>query len=215
MKLTIQHQERYSRGELLLRTFPGWIYIYLPHWFLLVFAGLWGLVLLLVAFWVILFTGRYPEPMFNYLAGFLKWVTRVETRLYNLSDGYPAFGIRASDDRTNLNIPYPEQVSRGLTVARLLLGIFYVLIPHGLILFFRGIFVLILLIAAWWGVLVTGRFPERIHRWAVEQIRWQLRVDIYLMFMTDRYPPFTGKELSHEAAGTSTGTSSNDEVVSG
>lgn len=207
MKLTIQHQEKYSRGELLLRTFPGWIYIYLPHWLLLIFAGLWGLVLLLVAFWVIVFTGRYPEPMFQYLAGFLKWITRVEARLFNLCDGYPAFGIRASDNRTDLDIPYPEQVNRGLTVARLLLGIFYVLIPHGLVLLFRGIFVLILLIAAWWVVLVTGRFPGRIHRWAVEQIRWQLRIDAYLMFMTDRYPPFTGKELPHEAAGASTGTS--------
>jgi len=214
MKLTIQYQEQYSRGELLLRTFLGWLYIYLPHWLLLVFAGLWGLVLLLVAFWVIVFTGRYPEPMFDYLLGFLKWVTRVAARLFNLSDGYPTFGIKATDDHTDLKVPYPQKVKRGLTVARLLLGIFYVEIPHGLILMFRGFFVGILLFVAWWVVLVTGRFPETIHRWAVGQIRWGLRVDLYMMFMTDRYPPFTGKELPHETAA-SAETASSEAAVSG
>ena len=61
MKLTIKHQEKYSRGELLLRTIFGALYIYLPHGFILMFVGLWGGILQFVAFWVILFTGRYPQ----------------------------------------------------------------------------------------------------------------------------------------------------------
>jgi hypothetical protein len=211
MKLVIRHQEKYSRGELLLRTFLGWLYICIPHWLLLVFAGLWSLVLLLVAFWVIVFTGSYPEPMFRYQAGFLKWLTRVQARMLNLSDGYPAFWIRGTDDHTDLEVPYPGKVRRGLTVARLLFGIFYVEIPHGLFLMFRGIFVGILLFVAWWVVLVTARFPERIHAWAVGQIRWQLRVYLYMMFMTDRYPPFTGDEVPGERAGVPEGTVPQEE----
>jgi hypothetical protein len=198
MKLTIQHQDSYSRGELLLRTFLGWLYIYIPHGFLLLFVGLWGAVLQFVAFWVILFTGTYPEPMFQYQVKLLQWSLRLNARIYNLSDGYPAFGLEGADDHTVLAVPYPEKVNRGLTLLRLFFGIFYVGIPHGFILLIRGFFVGILLFLAWWMVLFTAKFPGRFHEWSVGQIRWQTRVNLYLMFMTDTYPPFTGIELPGE-----------------
>ncbi|MFC2155921.1 hypothetical protein ACFLRB_05480 [Acidobacteriota bacterium] len=61
MKLTIKHQESYSRGELLLRTFFGWIYIVIPHDFALWLVGIWAGILSFLAWWVILFTGKYPQ----------------------------------------------------------------------------------------------------------------------------------------------------------
>jgi hypothetical protein len=199
MKLTIQHQERYSRGELLLRSLFGWLYIMFPHAFVLMFVGLWGAILQFVAFWVVLFTGRYPQSMFEFQVGLMKWSIRITARMYNLSDGYPAFGIRASDgDYTNLTVPYPEKVSRGLTLVRLLFGIFYVYLPHYFILMFRAWFVSILIFLAWWVVLFTAKYPETFHDWVVGQIRWQTRVNLYMKYMTDVYPPFTGDELADE-----------------
>lgn len=199
MKLTIQHQESYSRGELLLRTFFGWLYILLPHAFVLLFLGLWGAILQFVAFWVILFTGRYPQSMFEYQVGLLKWNLRLSARLYNLSDGYPAFGIKSTDDNTDLVIPYPEKVSRGLMLLRLFLGIFYVYLPHLFILYFRAIFVGILIFLAWWVVLFTAKYPDFMFDWVTGQLRWQMRVTLYMQYMTDTYPPFTGDELPEEA----------------
>ena len=199
MKLTIQHQESYSRGELLLRTFFGWLYILLPHAFVLLFLGLWGAILQFVAFWVILFTGRYPQSMFEYQVGLLKWNLRLSARLYNLSDGYPAFGIKSTDDHTDLVIPYPEKVSRGLMLLRLFLGIFYVYLPHLFILYFRAIFVGILIFLAWWVVLFTAKYPDFMFDWVTGQLRWQMRVTLYMQYMTDTYPPFTGDELPEEA----------------
>lgn len=198
MKLSIQHQESYSRGELLLRTFFGWIYILIPHYFLLIFIGLWGAILQFAAFWVILFTGRYPQSMFEFQVGLLKWSVRLSARLLNVSDGYPAFGIKSTDEYTNLDIPYPEKVSRGLVLLRLFLGIFYVYLPHMFILYFRAIFVAILIFLAWWVVLFTGKYPDYMFDWVTGQIRWQLRVSLYMMYMTDTYPPFTGDELPDE-----------------
>ena len=192
MKLTINHQERYSRGELLLRTLFGWLYIALPHGFILMFLGLWGAILQFVAFWVILFTGRYPQSMFEFQLGLMKWNVRLSARLFNISDGYPAFGIKASDEYTALEVPYPEKVSRGLTLLRLFFGIFYVYIPHYFILYFRALFVVILAFLAWWVVLFTAKYPKGMHEWVVGQIRWQMRVSHYMMYMTDEYPPFTG-----------------------
>jgi hypothetical protein len=118
--------------------------------------------------------------------------------MYNLSDGYPAFGVKASDEHTDLAVPYPEKVSRGLTLVRLFFGLFYVGIPHGFILMFRGFYVGLLLFVAWWAILFTARYPNYMFDWVTGNIRWQMRVNLYMGFMTDSYPPFTGDELPTE-----------------
>ena len=198
MKLIIKHQEKYSRGQLLLRALFGWLYIYIPHFFVLMFVGLWASLLRFIAFWVVLFTGKYPQSMFEFQVGMMKWSNRLMARMYNISDGYPAFGVNGTDEYTDLIVPYPEKISRGLVLLRLLFGAFYVALPHGFILYFRALFVGILTFLAWWSVLFTGKYPADWHNWAVGQIRWSNRMTLYLNYMTDVYPPFTGDELPDE-----------------
>ncbi len=194
MKLTIKHQDNYSRGELLLRTLFGWIYIMIPHGFLLFFAGIWGTILQFISWFSILFTGRYPQSFFEFQVGLMQWNIRLNARVLNLSDGYPAFGIHGTDDQTSLEVPYPESLSRGLAIIKFLFGVIYVGLPHGLFLFFRFIWGSILSFLAFWVVLFTGSYPESWHRFNVNTIRWSTRVSLYLGFMTDDYPPFSGKE---------------------
>jgi hypothetical protein len=198
MRLVIKHQEKYSRGELLLRTFLGLFYIWIPHFFVLFFIGIWAAILRFVAFWVILFTGHYPRSMFDYQHGVLKWSVRLAARLFNVSDAYPSFGIKGTDQNTELIVHYPEEVSRGILLLRFFLGFIYVYIPHFFILYFRAIFVGILVFVAWWIVLITGKYPENMHNWVVGQIRWEMRISLYMLYMTDTYPAFTGDELPEE-----------------
>ncbi|MDA7693842.1 DUF4389 domain-containing protein [Flavobacteriaceae bacterium] len=193
MKLSITHQESFSRSELLLRLFFGVFYIVLPHNFILFFLGLWGGILSFIAFWIILFTGRYPQSMFEYQEQLLRWRLRLKARISNLADGYPAFGLTATDEHTSLEIPYPERVSRGLTLIRFFFGWLYVALPHFFILFFRVLWGGILNILAFWVVLFTGKFPASWHTFLVENIRWVYRVALYLGNMTDEYPPFNGR----------------------
>jgi hypothetical protein len=47
---------------------------------------------------------------------------------------------------------------------------------------------------AWWVVLFTGKYPETWHAFNVGTFRWITRVQLYMGFMTDEYPPFSGKE---------------------
>lgn len=194
MKLTITHQDSYSRGELLLRSFFGPIYIILPHLFILTFIQIWSAILQFISFWVILFTGRYPESFFEFQVGMLRWTVRLNARIYNLTDGYPAFGINGTDELTSLEVEYPEQISRGDTLLKAFFGIIYVILPHGLILLFRMLWGSILNFLGFWSVLFTGEYPVTWHRFQVENIRWATRVNLYMMYMTDEYPPFTGKE---------------------
>lgn len=194
MKLTIAHQESYSRGDLLLRTFFGWLYIGIPHLFLMLFAGIWSSIIAFIAWWAILFTGRYPESFWNYQLGLRRWSLRVNARFFNLVDGYPAFGTTASDEKTNIDMAYPVSLSRGRLLLKTFFGLFYVVLPHGFCLLFRMIASQVLTFLGWWVVLFTGKFPESWHQFITGTIRWQMRVNLYMGLMTDTYPPFSGKE---------------------
>ena len=195
MKLSVMHQESNSRGELMLRTFFGFLYIYIPHGFALLFLGIWGSILHFISWWVILFTGRYPQSFFEYQAKLMRWQLRLNARIYNLCDGYPAFGLDVIDEKITFEVEYPETFSRGLLLLRTFFGGIYVGIPHGFLLFFVMIGALCVNFVSWWAILVTGRFPEEMHSFIVSYIRWTQRVNLYMLNMTDTYPPFTGKEI--------------------
>jgi hypothetical protein len=191
MTFEIKHAEQLSRGELLLRTFFGWLYILIPHGFVLFFMGLWGAILSFIAFWIILFTGRYPQSFFEYQVGLIRWQARLQARIYNLSDGYPAFGISATDNTTLVDIPYPERLSRGMVLVKAFFGWLYVAIPHGFVLMFLSIAVAVVLFLSWWIILFTGRIPKSFHDFLTGFLRWNIRVSLYLQNMTDQYPPFS------------------------
>lgn len=194
----VKYQQEYSRGELLLRTFFGPIYIVLPHLFILIFVSIWAAILRFITFWAILFTGQHPRSMFDFQLGLIRWNTRLNARLFNVADGYPAFGINGQDNSTTVDITYPESLSRGMAVVRVLFGAFYVLLPHFFILYFRALFVSILSFIGFWIVLFTGQMPKNFHDWIVGQMRWGTRVSLYMSYMTDEYPAFTGDKLPHE-----------------
>lgn len=194
MKLSIKHQESYSRGELLLRTFFGFIYIGIPHYFLLFFVGIWSSILTFISFWAILFTGRYPQSFFEYQVGMQKWVLRLQARVMNLADGYPAFGVKGTDENTSFEIAYPEKLSRGMLLVKAFFGAIYCALPHLFIWYFRFIGSMFLNFLGWWSVLFTGKYPASWHAFNVGTLRWMTRVNLYMSYMTDTYPPFSGKE---------------------
>jgi len=198
MILEIKFQENYSRGQLLLRSFFGWLYIVIPHIFLLMFLQIWSSILTFIAFWSILFTGRYPKSFFDFQVKLLRWNMRVNARIYNLSDGYPKFGLNAVDPNIILEVPYPEKLSRIMVLVKLLFGIFYVLIPHMIVLMFVSLAANFLLIANWFIILFTGKSDLSFHTFLVGTLRWSTKINLYMGFMTDTYPPFRISPLPEE-----------------
>lgn len=193
MTLEIKKQEKFSRGQLLLRTFFGWLYIWIPHLFVMFFVSIWAAILSFLAFWVVLFTGKYPQSWFDFQFKLLSWGARFSASVYNMIDEYPAIGVGGTSPSINFSAANPATLSRGLLIVRLFFSIFYVGIPHGFCLFFRGIWSAILMFIAWWVVLFTGNYPQSWFEFQVGTFRWSYRVSLYSMFMTDEYPPFTGK----------------------
>ncbi|MBN9295303.1 MAG: DUF4389 domain-containing protein, partial [Flavobacteriia bacterium] len=98
MKIDVRLQESYSRGELLLRTFFGLFYIIIPHAFCLLFLGIANMFVKLIAFWAILITGKMPRGIFDFQLNMIRWGLRLNARMMNLSDGYPAIGLNKTDN---------------------------------------------------------------------------------------------------------------------
>lgn len=118
---------------------------------------------------------------------------RLNASMYNLIDGYPPFGLNVEFEPVKLEVEYPEEVSRVSMLVRTLFGALYVMLPHGFILGFRQIWGAILQMLAWWIVLFTGNYPESWHEFQEGTFRWSLRVNLYMKYMSDEYPPFSGK----------------------
>ena len=194
---SVQRPENLSRLHLLLKTFFGFIYVGIPHGIILYALGIAAWVVSLAAFLVILFKGRYPQGLFDFVVAYNRWNLRVMAYagpfMGNfMVDKYPPFSFEEEpDDPVILRVEYPETLSRPHAVLKLLLGWLYVSIPHGIILFFYGIALMIALFVVWFIILFTGRFPESVFRFAEGYMRWGTRVNLYLAFATDKYPKFS------------------------
>ncbi|MCQ6553679.1 DUF4389 domain-containing protein [Streptomyces sp. C10-9-1] len=181
----------------------------LPHWIVLVFLWTAFLVLSVVAFFAILFTGRYPRQVFDFNLGVLRWSWRVSFYSYGVlgTDRYPPFSLGPEPDYpARLDIAYPGELSRGLVLVKwwllalphyLVLGVFLGGVRgtwstglSGLLVLFAGI-----------ALAATSRYPSGIFDLEVGLHRWALRVAAYAALMTDAYPPFRLEQGGSEADG--------------
>ena len=176
---------------------PGlsrWLWLFkliliIPHIFVLAFLWVALVIVTAVAFFGILFTGRYPRGIFDFNVGVLRWTWRVSYYSFGAlgSDRYPPFSLKPADYPATLEVEYPEQLSRGLVLVKWWL----LAIPHYLILSVvqDGLNGLLVFFAAV-GLLFTGRYPKDIFELVIGINRWTLRVMAYALLMRDEYPPF-------------------------
>ena len=177
----------------------------IPHFIILAFLWIAAFVVTVVAFFVILFTGKYPKGLFDFNVGVMRWTWRVEFWSYGAlaTDKYPPFSLWKADYPADIDVEYPEKLSQGLVLIKWWL----LAIPHYIIVgFFLGGGILgwqwgqakvqlpglayILALFAGIYLLFTGRYPEAIFKLTVGMHRWGYRVSAYAGLMTDKYPPF-------------------------
>ncbi len=169
----------------------------IPHYIILAFLGITFVILTLVAFFNILFTGRYPRSIFDFNVGVLRWGWRVGFYTYSAlgTDKYPPFSLSSDDTYpADITVEYPSELSRGLIFIKWLLAI-----PHFIVVgFFQGGMgfpkygglISIFSLFAGVALLVTGRYPKSIFSLILGMNRWALRVTAYAGLMCDEYPPF-------------------------
>ncbi len=194
--LTIDYPDKLSRGWLLLKVFFGWFYVGIPHRILLFFYEIGVRIVTIIAFFAILFTGKYPRGMFDFVVRTMRWTNNVNAYyMYFLVDDYPPFsGEQNTSHPVTLDVEYPDRLSRGWVVLKGLFGWLYVGIPHYIILGLYGIAVSIITIIAFFAILFTGKYPRGMFDFVVGYTRWTNNVNAYLLLLRDEYPPFSGSE---------------------
>src|ERR1700674_5360748 len=66
----------------------------IPHYVVLFFLGIAAAVSIIVAWFAILFTGRYPRSLFEFVVGVMRWPNRVNAYAFTLvTDQYPPFRL--------------------------------------------------------------------------------------------------------------------------
>jgi hypothetical protein len=93
----MEYPARLSRGLIFIK----WLLI-IPHAIALIVLGLAAYVVGFIAWFAILFTGKYPRGMFDFFTGVMRWSHNVTVYLYFFTDRYPPFSMDPPPDQAQL-----------------------------------------------------------------------------------------------------------------
>ena len=139
----------------------------------------------LLSWFAIVFTGRHPVGLWNLGAFYLGWRVRAVAYTALLRDEYPPFGDAPYPVSLELAAPTGER-DRVTVAFRLVLAL-----PHVIAVWALGIAWACTSLVAWLAIVFTGRYPPGLYRFAVGVLRWNTRVEAYLLLLDDAYPPFS------------------------
>jgi hypothetical protein len=135
---------------------------------------------------MILFRQKYPRWWFDWNRELLRFINRVGIYVALMDDRYPSTDEQQA---VHLELEYPDArdgLNRWLPLVKWLLAI-----PHYVVLWFLYLGAFFAVVAAWFAILFTGRYPRGIFDYVQGVARWHNRVVGYaFILVTDRYPPF-------------------------
>jgi hypothetical protein len=160
----------------------------------LIVASIYGFVAeiaAVIAWFAIVFTGKYPQGIYDFNAGYLRMISRVNGFEYLLTDGWPPFGgDEAPDYPIRVGVPPAlDEYDRLKTGLRLIIGI-----PVYLLAIVQAIILGVCSIIAWFVILFTGKLPDGLFNPMRSALAYLTRAAAYFLLITEDYPPFSYEE---------------------
>jgi Domain of unknown function (DUF4389) len=157
-----------------------WLYVY----------AIAAAIAIVIAWFAIVITATYPRGIYDFVAGYTRFVARFTGYAVLLCDRYPSFG--GSDDPA-----YPirmafeplERYGRLKTLFRIVLAIPIVIVRYAMTLLIE-----IGAVGAWIVIVVTGTLPRGLFDLMVLGNSYIARSDAYLYLLTETYPPFQDEQ---------------------
>jgi len=182
----VEYLERRSRLTAFFRLLLAiplviWLYIY----------GLLASIAVVIAWLAIVFTARYPQALYDFVAGYVRLVARFTAYASLLCDPYPPFS-GSDDDAYPVRMRFQgplERYSRLKTFFRVILAIPIVILRYVMNLLLEAGAV-----AAWAVILITGKMPRGLFDLMVLANSYMARSDAYLLLLTETYPPFQDEQ---------------------
>jgi hypothetical protein len=157
----------------------------IPH---LIVSQVWGYlaqVLGFVQWFIIVFTGKRNEGIWNLQEAWLSYYARVMGYIDLLFDEYPAFGTDVGSVPVRSGITFEESADRLTSGLR-----FLWIIPAAVIYLFVAIASAFVLLVSWFAILFTGKHPRGMWDFLLKSARFSFQLQAYALLMTDTYPKF-------------------------
>ncbi len=159
----------------------------IPAAIVLYVFGIVASIAILIAWFAIVITGRYPAGLYEFVANFNRFLARVTAYAALLTDTYPPFS-GADDPSYPVRMAFSgplESYSRLKTFFRIILAI-----PIMILRYVMGLLLEVGAFAAWVVIVVTGKMPRGLFDLMVLANSYTARSDAYLYLLTETYPPF-------------------------
>ncbi len=163
-------------------------------------AYIWGIAAYVVTFFawfVLVFTGRYPDGIYDFNVKYLRMSSRVNAFYLLGTDEWPPFH-GDPDDNYPVRIgaaPALAEYSRMKVLFRLIIGI-----PVYLLAIVQGLIAFVIAIVAWFAILFTGKFPEGMFSAFRAALVYTTRAAAYFLLLTEEWPPFSYDESVEQPA---------------
>ena len=164
----------------------------IPHYIVSIFYALAAFIVVFLAWFAILFTGKYPVGMYNFIAGYLRFSVRYNAYAYLICDEFPPFdGGEHSSYPVRLKIGPPQAKYNRLTVFfRGLLSI-----PIFILGYVFAIWIDVVAIAIWFVAVIMGKTPPGLTDAMRFPMGYLARAGGYVFLLTDQYPPVSDSDV--------------------
>lgn len=185
----IRFRADYVEKRSRLTTFFRYVMV-IPLWFAAIFWGLASFVCVVIAWFALLVTARYPAGLYAFNAKALRFAHRMGAYCWLLTDAYPSFGGDDDPDypvRIAVDAP-AEHYSRAKTFFRVIVGI-----PVYIMQYLYNIVSQFVGLISWVVIVVTGKQPAGLQDLQVMAVSYSTKASAYFMLLTERYPPVTDR----------------------